>query len=147
MKQNDTLKRLGISAIALTLLIIALRASLGPASVEANPRWPDPVDMDTLGRYLTAVEPIAAVDPYEIYLPATEPPPAEYVPAPVARDWQVGAILIVGGRASAIIDDQQVRVGDRLSDGSVIESIAADHVIIRTPDGQRRTLSFNGRSE
>jgi hypothetical protein len=134
-------------AIALLLLFVALRSSIGPASIEASERWPDPVVLDSLGRYLVPVQPIPAVDPYEIYLPAELPPLADVAPAPVVRDWEVGAILIVGGRASAIIDDQQVREGDRLPDGSIVESIAADHVIIRTPDGQRRTLSFQGRNE
>lgn len=61
-------------------------------------------------------------------------------PAPAPR-WRLSAVLIAGGRRTAIVNDRMVRPGERL-DGARVQSIESDHVVIIMPDGQRRRLDL-----
>jgi hypothetical protein len=56
--------------------------------------------------------------------------------------WTLSAVLISGDRRSAIVNDRVVRPGDRLNDGTRVEVVEGDHVVIVTPDGVRRRLEL-----
>lgn len=56
--------------------------------------------------------------------------------------WTLSAVLIAGERRTAILNDQLVRPGDRLEDGTRVEVVERDHVVIVTPGGERRRLEL-----
>ena len=63
-------------------------------------------------------------------------------PGTPAPRWTVTAIMITGSRRVAVVNDALVRPGDRLDDGARIEAVERDHVVLITPDGQRRRLEL-----
>jgi len=63
-------------------------------------------------------------------------------PPVAAPRWTLSAVLIAGDRRSAIVNDRVVRPGDRLEDGTRVEVVGNDHVVIVTPDGMRRRLEL-----
>ncbi len=65
--------------------------------------------------------------------------------ADAAPRWTLSAVLIAGDRRSAIVNDRVVRPGDRLADGTRVEVVEGDHVIIVTPDGMRHRLELERR--
>lgn len=144
---NPTLRRRGtIVSIAASLVLVALTA--WAAVGRSAPRvgvGPTPAELDSLARYLEPVVPLEPLDDYAHHLPAEEP---AYAP-PVAAaetgragdpDWRLNAILITSGSPVAIIDDRQVRPGERLADGTLVESISAGQVVVVAPSGERRTV-------
>lgn len=56
--------------------------------------------------------------------------------------WTLSAVLIAGERRTAILNDQLVRPGDRLEDGTRVEVVESDHILIVTPGGDRRRLEL-----
>lgn len=56
--------------------------------------------------------------------------------------WTLSAVLVTGDRRTAILNDQLVRPGDRLEDGTRVEVIETNHILIVTPDGERRRLEL-----
>ncbi len=66
--------------------------------------------------------------------------------APQRPRWTLSAILIAGERRIAIVNDLMVRPGDRLEDGTRVEVVERNHVVIITPNGERRRLELEGQS-
>lgn len=56
--------------------------------------------------------------------------------------WTLSAVLIAGERRTAILNDQLVRPGERLEDGTRVEVVESDHIVIVTPGGDRRRLEL-----
>ena len=110
--------------------------------------WPDAAHLDSLSQYLVRGEAAPSPDDYVAFLPARRPAsggrPRSTAPAFSAR---VSAILIAGDRRLAIIDDRNVRPGDRLAGGALVLSIGPDHVVVRDRDGSRRTLRLSTATE
>lgn len=132
-----------LGLLGLLLVGAAVRALSRPAPRAAS-NWPTPQELDSLSRYLQPGAPAPRIDEYDVYLPAA-PPERAAPPPPVARaaplpDRSLSAILITSSLPVAIIDDQQVRPGDRLAGGGQVLSIERDRVVVREADGTRRTL-------
>lgn len=115
---------------------------------------PDPVQLDSLRPYLgpSGSLPAWLQDPA---LPATpelarrsrsgpdpwRDPPSEAESMPVQhRVYTLSAIVSQPGRRIAMIDSQQVRVGDVLPGGVRVARIEDDHVLLRGPDGSRQVV-------
>ena len=47
----------------------------------------------------------------------------------------VSMVLVANGRRTAVVNDEPVRVGSRLADGSRVRHIGTDSVEIQSPDG------------
>lgn len=120
------------------VLLAAREVSLHAAPLEP---WPEVAELDSLTRYLAPVEPAPRPDDYGAFIPAR---PAPASPRPRAREpattLRLSAILIAGDRRVAIINDRDVRQGDRVGPDAVVLSIGRDHVVIRERDGSPRTL-------
>jgi hypothetical protein len=58
------------------------------------------------------------------------------------RTRRLTAILTVDQRSIAVIDDQIMKVGDRLPDGARVDAIEADRVSVVEQNGQRRVLTL-----
>lgn len=56
--------------------------------------------------------------------------------------WTLSAVLLAGDRRTAILNDRMVRPGDRLDDGTRVETVERTHIVIITPDGERRRLEL-----
>lgn len=56
--------------------------------------------------------------------------------------WRLSAIMVTGERRIAIINDQVVRPGERLDDGTRVAEVGVGHVTIITPAGERRRLEL-----
>jgi hypothetical protein len=56
--------------------------------------------------------------------------------------WRLSAIMVTGERRIAIINDQVVRTGERLDDGTRVIEVGAGYVTIITPAGERRRLDL-----
>lgn len=132
----------------LCLAVLALGGwAAGRDAPPARPGpWPSAAELDTLARYLDPAAPAPALDDYAAFLPAAPRPlprPAR-VGEPVAEappmSWRLTAVLIAGDRPVAILNDQHVRPGDALEGGARVVSIARDHVVVREPNGARRTV-------
>jgi hypothetical protein len=131
------------SIVLMAFTVRFMRADPRPMAAGA---LPTAEHLDSLGRYLQPVQPAAQPDDYEIFLPADDPPPAGERPPEAeprtAPEWRVSAIIIASSRPIAIINDQTVAPGSALPDGSVVESIEREHVVIREPNGVRHRLSL-----
>ena len=138
---------------ARTALLVGLCLSLAgvtgwsftPRAMErAGAGAPPPIEADSLSRYLEPASAAPRLDDYAVFLPAIEPAPRYVGPAPVVdgplTEWELGAIMIAGGRPLAILNDETVAAGARLFDGSVVLEIGHDHVVIRAPNGTLRRL-------
>ena len=135
------------AAACIVLIAFTLRFMTADVTPTTAGAIPTPEHLDSLARYLQPVQPAARLDDYGMYIPADEPPPyqagvRDADPPRAAPDWRVSAIIIAGDRPIAIIDDQTVSSGSTLPDGSVIEAIERDHVVIREPNGVRHRLSL-----
>lgn len=138
--------------IALALVVTALWYALRPTEPPPAYAGPSRLELDSLARYLGPVPPAPPLDDYDMFVPAGEPLPAPRAapPAPVVRTtYRLSAILVVGDRPMAIIDDQQVRTGSTLPGGTQVVEIDRSQVVLRDPDGFRRTLRLTptGRME
>lgn len=134
-----------VGLVVLLLAALALFAALREPAPPVASAWPTPQELDSLSRYLEPAAAAPPIDEYAAYLPAGIPAyrePAAVAPAPVVDEtvWRVSAILITRNRPVAIINDEQVRPGERLAGGAEVVAIENDHVIIRVADGTRRTL-------
>lgn len=100
-----------------------------------------PVAMDA--GQVTVPPPVAVDgDPFSRPL-AVGPEPSPGQPGiETAARWAVTAILIAGDRRVAIVNDKLVRPGDRLEGGARIGAVERDHVVLITPDGERRRLEL-----
>lgn len=130
----------GFGAVCLVLVgWYALRSPVADLAA----RWPDPARLAMLSPYSGPAAATPAIDDYSMHLPAIEPVRPR-VPRPseevVTGGWRVSAILISGNQPIAIIDDQQVRPGSRLADGTVVERIEPTQVIVRDVLGRSHTL-------
>lgn len=134
-----------VCATLIATIVWSFRSTDGVPQAQS---LPTPEEMDSLSRYLTPVGPAPRLDDYGAFLPARRAPVGQPDAAPIATapeeedpsTWQLSAILIAGTRPVAIINDQAVSAGARLTDGTVVLEIERDHVVIRAPNGTRRRL-------
>ena len=132
-------KLIGLRVAVAGLVCLAVAGATG-WSLGSRPAQPAteatrPEEADSLSRYLEPVGPAPRLDDYAAFLPAAPPAPLEHGPParaaePPATTWELGAIL----------NDESVAEGGRLSDGSVVLEIERDHVVIRAPNGALRRL-------
>lgn len=132
-------------AFALGSAGLALWAVLRPGVADMTVRWPTVQSIDTLAAYVGPAAPVDEIDDYSEHLPALPRQEIPVAPEPYVAEapqptWRLSAILIAGDRPVAIIDDQQVRPGDRLEDGTIVEEIGPGQVILTDPYGRRYTL-------
>lgn len=136
-----------VPGVAAVLLAVAAWWTLRPTETPVIAGWPTPEELDSLVPYLAPVAAAPRIDDYGAFLPAaTAPAPAAPRPAPLgapAPEWRLSAVLITGDRPIAIIDDAPVGLGARLPDGSVVVAIEREQVVLRAPDGTRRTLRLS----
>lgn len=145
---SETLARLrgplvlGASAL---LLSVAAWWLVRPVEARQIAGWPAPEELDTLSRYLSPAQPAPRLDEYQAYLPAAAEPvrslPAPQPTPPVSL--RLSAVLITGDRPMAIINDIPVAPGARLPGGAEVVSIEREQVVVRDPDGTRRTLRLS----
>jgi hypothetical protein len=143
-----------VAVAAVALLTAALvQLSRTRADTASGPGFLAAAELDSLASYTGPMPPAVAFDEYDAYLPAALPPPPP--PRPSAAEpidpvdparWRLSAILITGGRPLAIINDRQVRAGERL-DGAEVLTIERDRVVLRHRDGSRHTLRLNDSFE
>ena len=135
------------AAASIVLMAFTVRFLRADASPTAAGTIPTPEHLDSLGRYLQPVRPAPRPDDYEIFFPAEDRPLPQAgwpdaEPPREAPTRRVSAIIIAGSRPIAIIDDQTVAPGSTLPDGSIVESIEREYVVIRAPNGVRHRLSL-----
>lgn len=143
---SPTPRAAAFAAACVVLVAIAAWQLRARDAAPTETSLPSPEALDSLEPYLKPVAAAPRLDDYTAFVPAAAPPTPVGAPlsppaAPAPRvDWRVSAILVAGGRPTAILNDESVGVGARLADGTRVEAILQDRVIIRAPDGTRRTL-------
>lgn len=154
-----------LAAVALAAIGLAagnaVRTSFEGAATTAG-AWPRTGELDSLSGYLQAVEDsqtprieIARTRLEGGTVPALDGPPVwdelgpleapvearqPRAPAPERPVRRLSAILITGSQRVAIVDDREVRPGDRLPGGAEVVGIDADQVVVRERDGARTVL-------
>lgn len=128
--------------VALSAALVGWFALQEPVE-ELAARWPDAQRLDSLAVYVVPSAPTPPIDDYGVHLPALEPIRPNFggtaVEAP-PPDWRLSAILISGNRPVAIIDNQPVRPGEALEDGTTVVRIEPTQVIVRDVQGRQHTL-------
>lgn len=137
------------AATCILLAALTVRFLRADASETAPLGLPTPEHLDSLSRYLKPVEDAPRLDDYGMFLPAdiadgpARPATISAGPAAIAApEWRVSAIIITTERPVAIVNDLSVSPGSELPDGSVVESIDRNQVVIRRPDGIRQRLTL-----
>ena len=132
-----------------------------PAPAVAG-RLPDAAKMDSLRPYLAPAPPLPAWLDETRYAATVPEGPRLAGPDPWRGASRPGAVAVAGqggGEAPpprrgheltavfqgpkqtiAVIDDRQVRRGDVIPGGGRVATIAADHVVLRAPDGSEQVL-------
>jgi hypothetical protein len=153
----DRLREAFSVGLVLALVGTALWYGIRPTSVPSAFVGPSFEELDSLSRYLAPlsrylapVGPAPDVEDYEMFVPAGElvptplPGPAVTEAAPPATlPHRLTAILVVGDQPTAIIDDRQVWTGSVLPGGTEVVAIDRSQVVLRGPDGSRRTLRLS----
>jgi hypothetical protein len=124
-------------------------------------RLPDAAEMDSLRPYLAPSPPLPAWLDETRYAAASEvrrpagpdpwrgsPPPSAVAVAsegagealPPRAGHELTAVFQGPTQTVAVVDDRQVRRGDVIPGGVRVASIAADHVVLRAPDGSEQVL-------
>lgn len=101
-------------------------------------------DLDSLSRYLEPVPPAPEIENYEMFLPAREFVPVTRPPifSEPPQPRRLSAIMVIGQRPIAIIDDQQVSEGEMLPGGTIVVDITPVGVTLREPNGTQRTIQL-----
>jgi hypothetical protein len=128
---------------------------------EVAGRLPDAAEMDSLRPYLTPAPPLPAWLDETRYAAAApgvrrpagpDPWRGAPQPGPVAAaegegeapppraGHELTAVFQGPEQTVAVIDDRQVRRGDFIPGGVRVATIAADHVVLRAPDGSEQVL-------
>jgi hypothetical protein len=151
------------TASALLLLAIA-RWALMPAPEVAG-RLPDAAEMDSLRPYLAPAPPLPAwldetryaaesevrrppgpnpwrgsSEPGDVAVVGAGDEEGEGSPPPRRAGHELTAVFQGPRQTVAVIDDRQVRRGDVIPGGVRVATIAADHVVLRAPDGSEQVL-------
>lgn len=133
-----------VGGVLLAAAIAMANAGPTPPSIELSLST---AELDSLGTYLSPSSPAPVLDEYGAFLPARAPDrtPVATPDVPAAepderRDWTLSAIVTGGTRPLAIIDDVTFAPGAMLPDGSRLVEIEPGHVVLREPNGTRRTL-------
>lgn len=133
-----------VAALIGTGLFFGLRSE----SVAADAGGPQLAELDSLSRYLDPVAPAPDIESYDMYLPASGPDPIYLPPIDAAseppRPRRLSAIMLIGDRPLAIIDDQQVVAGSVLPGGTEVVRIEGTEVLLREQNGREHTLQLSG---
>lgn len=136
------------TAMVGTLIATGMFYAFRDESVAPAAGGPQLAELDSLSRYLGPVPPAPDIESYDMYLPASGPDPM-YLPSIEAyaeppRPRRLSAIMRVGDRPIAIIDDQQVVSGTVLPGGTVVVRIDPTEVVLRETSGREHSLELSG---
>lgn len=144
-----------VVAAAMTALLLLAWVLLVPDPPRRTP-LPSAADLQRLTAYLRPAEAVALTpgsmtldgDPFRSRLwgsagaAADGGGGAEGTGAASPPRWVLSALLIGEGRSMAVINDRLVAEGDAVEGGATVETVAADHVILRGADGRRIRLDL-----
>lgn len=146
MRMSVAPRTLVVGGVCMALLGVTVWGRLPRSTRSPAASLPPLEELDSLAAYQEPVEPAPTLDEYAAFIPARIPaqsrpfPDIETAPPAPEPELRVTAILVVGARPVAIINDEAVGLGGRLPGGGSVVAIERDHVIVRAPDGTRRTL-------
>ena len=137
--------------IVLALVATAVWFGVRPTAAPVAFVGPSPEELDSLSKYLQPVEAAPEIDNYDMFVPAGEAaifplPPSAAAEEAAPRSRRLTAILTVGDRPIAIIDDEQVTAGAVLPGGTEVVEIGRSEVTLREPNGSRRTLRISANA-